>query len=587
MSNLPKTELIPYRKATGEKKKASILPVEFNPESLSKEEMQILDLLARAADHMTPIYAQQTDARTMDMYGALENFEHTLDNPAAKSQVEGYNTLFAVRNSPFDLHGIPFTFPIERKRIWPGHALHRYSDLLFEDVRASHGRNLYPTDITNEEFAALGEDGSVVNSSVIRQDGKLKVVLNEERYRRELSPVIAFLQQVEKLSDGKLREYVKAKIHELETGTGESQNQSSIAWIGNTGSVDFILGSAVENYLDKFKGKRGDARGIVYVSDKEFTDISTKLLELVPEWESSAPWAHRKEPSLSNFPKLKYVNVLNSTGGYVTFPTITVAESLPNEKVVADKHGTVNVVFSNVYEAVLRGGGTGFIAREFFPPDVVAKYLDIMPRIQILMIALHELGHTTGGELIQDDPHVYFGEEFPVLEENRADLFSMWALPSLVSHGILTQEQEITGYYAALTTMIRSLELPPNDHTGGENMRFHYLLNHGAVQREGDRYRINPEKMRSVVSGMLGVLGDTKATGNKEELRRLRQQYISDAEKAEVSERLKDLPLGRGLIFPRFKYESGKLTGELEYPLSFREQRSALGNFIGRYTRYS
>ena len=52
---------------------------------------------------------------------------------------------------------------------------------------------LYPADMTEDEWNALGEQANVVNAMAERQNGKVVMRLNEERYATTLKQVIAHL----------------------------------------------------------------------------------------------------------------------------------------------------------------------------------------------------------------------------------------------------------------------------------------------------------------------------------------------------------------------------------------------------------
>ena len=384
--------------------------------------------------------------------------------------------------------------------------------------------------------------------------------------------------------DQQLNRYIQAKIEELKSGSAESRRESELAWLQNSGSIDFVIGTGIETYFDKFKGVRGAASGIVFTTDKQYESLSSKLLELLPELEERAPWKYKKKIDASNLPRLRYVNVL-AWVGYNVFPQIVEAQSLPNDREIVDKHGSVNMVFVNIQKALARGGGMAYISEEFLPKGEMEKYSQYMPDMKIFLVAIHELGHTTGGSSIKE-PSKHFGEEYSRLEEARCDLFSLWALPTLVQKGIISREQEIAGYYFMLAGMVNNLQFEPRDHHGAGNMMFHYFLEKKAVvEREEDgriKYAVNPENMRSAVESMLAALGDIRATGDIDGLKRFKDNYLSSSDREYFKKRLEKKSLGWGIIFPRLEHSNGVYTGNLIYPATFREQPRTLDHFIAR-----
>ncbi|MEK6901277.1 MAG: hypothetical protein AABX37_02970, partial [Nanoarchaeota archaeon] len=299
---------------------------------------------------------------------------------------------------------------------------------------APPGRGLYPSDITEEEFQQLGDDALKVNSSVVRSDdGMLYVVHHEARFRQELIPVRQSLANAYNFSsDERLKEYIKAKIEELKEGTAAQREQSNLRWLVNEGRIDFSLGTGIETYFDRFKGVRGIAEGEVYVVRDDFRELCEGIMALLPEFEATAPWQHKKEVDGKNMPRLRFADVVTWSGFMDFFPHTVMAHSLPNEKEFRDRYGSVNVIFANVQEAIVRGGFGKYIQKEFFPNAEMALYGNLLASMHLKLTAAHEIGHTTGGMVIEQDPTEYFGTEYSRLEEGRAEVFSLWTLPRLI-----------------------------------------------------------------------------------------------------------------------------------------------------------
>ena len=170
---------------------------------------------------------------------------------------------------------------------------------------------------------------------------------------------------------------------------------------------------------------------------------------------------------------------------------------------------------------------------------------------------------TTGGVALKVEPSQHFGVEYSRLEEARAELFSLWGMSLLVRDGILTKDEQMAGYYTALTSMTRAIELPPVDHNGSWNMMFHYFLQHGGFEEivEGGKvkFRVVPLRIPTVVESMLGEIGNIKATGDLERLATFKSLYLSTARQEEFKRRFENMPLGYGFYFPSID-SSGNLT---------------------------
>ena len=583
---LPKIQELPYIRADGKAKKATVIPVNFSLEGLTDEEILVIGHLSKASDGMTPIFAQQNYDKALDMFGALLVAETRQRDTAVRRALNSYNTLFAAGNSPWEYtSGLGFRFPLHRDSISTFHPLAEFIELLMHGFQAPPGRGLYPVGITNPEIDGL-EDSLRVNSSIAQNlDGSLRVILHEERYKNDLEPVIAEIKRAKNITSNKsLQKYLAAKVDELRTGSLEAREASNHAWLNLNGSIDFIIGTGTETYLDKVRGVRGVAQASVCRVNNKYQDFSDSFLGMLQDLEQRTPWEHKKKIDASNTPRLRFVDVATWSGDYDPFPTTTLAQSLPNEQDFKERYGSVNLVFANVQEAVGKAGDQIFIRDEFMPKSIIGVVWDQIYSMRLIMSAAHEISHASGGVVIDADPKHCFGKEYTRMEEARAELFSMWALPILVEKGIINQTQEIAGYYSMVFAMIRSLQEAPHDHAGSRNMMFNYFIEKGAlVEREEDgklKYGVNAEIMRAAVTEMLKTIANIRATGDKEGLEKFKSQYLSEARKGEFEKRLEAMPQGRLLIFPTIKMNGDRYTRDLAYPLTFMEQTRTLNNFV-------
>ncbi len=567
---------VSYTLPTGETKTASEIPVSFPIEGLSLEEIHVLTLLSTSVAAMTPIFVQQQNDEGLEFFRALLEFEKTLTGPADIRRMDDYITIVSAANAPWNVYRQTFGFPFTQNQIPRDMKLHEFSRILWDKYEPPVGRSLYPKDMQSGEFNILGDRTNIENSTVIRGEQGLEAVLNEVRFREELEPVIKALEKAYEItSDKALKLYIQAKIDELTTGKETDRKDSWRTWIQDNGKIGFVLGTAVETYLDGLKGVRGAAQGIVYRVNDQYQTLADNLASLLPEMEQAAPWQIKNKIDPTKLPNLKFVDVLNSSGFYCLFPNDVMAESLPDDESVVKAFGSVNLVFANVQEAVEKSGEWDYIVNEFFVQKSIEPYRHLMFGMYMTMTAGHELGHRTG-TIKDDDSKKHFGENYSVLEEGRAELFSMWSLPYLVSKNIITEEQEIAGYYSMLTSLIKALQTAPQHHNGARNFMFHYFLDKGAViETEDKKYNIDVEKMRVSATELLGLFGNIRAEGDLNQLLQLEEQYIRTDLQGEYKQRLSGMPMGRAFIFPKLSEKEG-----LIYPDSFRAQEKTIEHFL-------
>ena len=100
-------------------------------------------------------------------------------------------TLLAVKNAIFDIYGLSnLLSPKILEKFPEEHPIHKYAELLAGKEEPTPGRGLYPEDITEEEFEALGDAKAITNSTVVRVGNDLEVIINEDRFEDDGSTII-------------------------------------------------------------------------------------------------------------------------------------------------------------------------------------------------------------------------------------------------------------------------------------------------------------------------------------------------------------------------------------------------------------
>ncbi len=585
-------QFVPYIQSGEPPRRAGLVRVDVNLDGLSDREIQVMGHLAEAANSMNPVYRDQFETKT-PMIRRLVHRLMDVANEEERTALKNYSTLLDLQNSPFSFlprknHLLALdTCTVEKLIVkCKDSQIQRDYEIaapfLFEGLELPDRAGFYPPDITDDELKALGNKASLVNSSVKRDKRGLSVHLNEELYRKDLEPVIGHLRRAREFTDEpSFQLYLDAKIEELSFGTTEARRLADYTWVRHTSKLDLILGSAIEVYLDNWKNARGAAAGAALIENSAATEQLQALIDRYEEFEATAPWKHKKlEINPETLPNLKFVDVLSWAGDYVNGPMTIIAQSLPNDDWVIQKIGSVNMVYYNTGKAIHKVSGK-LAAKEFLPARTFDKLGSLLFDASQLHSALHELGHTTGMMDPQHRdklPREYFEAEFSPLEEARAELFGLWAMPLLAKEGVITADLLQAGYTGMLLSMLQSLKFEPKQaHNMARNMMWHYFLSNGAIsvtEEDGKKkYETNPVKIHDVTAQMLQIIGDMKASGDKSHALEFRKKWCYDDElRPVIEERTKDFPLGRGLIFPKLKKDGDRFTRELVYPDSFSAQ---------------
>lgn len=570
---LPPIREIPYTRSDGLEKIARVVPGEFSLDAVPAEMLLVVERLSEAVNALTPVYARQQDPRTVDIVRRLADARSEAVGKT-RQDIDDYLTLMVANNGIFDAFGNSFVFPGTVPR-----DLVMYEDILLGRAKPTPGRGLYPADMALHEFDAM-DDRMRENSIVVRVEGKAISIVNEDYFSSQIIPAKRALHSASKLcAPGTLRDYIDAKLLELESGEHAKRIASDIAWIANDGAVDFIFSTALETYLDEFKGVRGNAASGVWVKNPQYTAVADRLSQLIPAWAPEVPWDRSKD-RLDKLPKLRFVDVLNWTG-YEDFPIVTMAESLPNDREVAAAYGAVNLVFANINKAMSSGGTSRDHARALFSSRITEQ-VERMSDIGLQMIAAHEIGHSIGPMVPEHDWKSAFGSDGHMLEEARAELFSMWVLPRMRDAGMISDDDVELGYYKMLQTCIKALEQKPINHSGSRNMMFNYFLKHGGVREDGARgsttYEVDMQRMPGVVESMLGDLGNIKMRLDAPEFGRFKEACLVDERREEFKKRFASLPLGMTILLPELRNTAAGY--ELRYPGHYIRHSRSLTNFL-------
>ncbi|MCF7947679.1 MAG: hypothetical protein K9M94_03670 [Spirochaetia bacterium] len=583
---------VPYKQKGEPQRHAGIIKVEVPLAELTENQLQLVGHLNRAADEMNHIFVQQCFQDTPQIAAFLQKIRPFLGNDE-QQWLDEYNTVLHLQNGPWtDVprknHQLQVPYQSVEKaagQAGESNRLNRFKSFLFDAEEFPRRVEFYPKEMTEAQLKELGPEGIKVNTVVRKENGSFVALRNEELFQAACRRAAAHLTEARKWAeDPEFSLYLDAKIEELHTGSDEARRLSDYHWIRHSSSIDIIISTALEVYLDGWQNAKGSACAGVLSRNSEMDTLLQRFVDLVPQLERNAPWRWtRTEIDPEQLPKLKFVDVWNWAGDYVGSPLTVLAQSLPNDEWVGKHIGTVNMVYKNTGEAVHAVRGD-IMASEFLPRHISEVYGDSLFYANQIHATLHEIGHTTG---VQDPDHpeqsaVYLKDEYSILEEARAELFGMWAAQQAADAGIIPQQIADAGQYGMVISMITALRFKAEQaHNIARNIIFHYLKEQGALyvlQEDGkNKFHLDLKQSHTAVENLLGRVGNIKASGDREAAIRLREEYCFDDElKPEIEKRTEKVPLGTGLIFPEIKSSEGKFIREIQYP-EFTEQKKFAG----------
>ena len=580
MSYIP--EFIPYQQKNEPPRRAGIIKAVVPLDKMSDKQLQLIGHLNLAADEMNSIFVNQCYADTLEIAEMVRKLRPYLSDEE-QQRLDEYNTVLHIQNGPWTT--VPrknHLLQIEPKRIEQAAAqageterLQKYRGFLFDEVELPKKAEFYPEELTEDQLKQLGEAGLKVNTVIRHQQKKYVTIRNEALFREACERAVAHLTEARKWADDpEFTLYLDAKIEELRTGSDEARRLADYHWVRHSSPVDIIISTALEVYVDGWQNAKGAACAGVLTKNPEMDALLQQFVEAVPQWERLAPWKwKRTEITPGQLPKLKFVDVWNWTGDYVSSPLTVLAQSLPNDEWVGKHIGTVNMVYKNTGDAVHAVRGD-IMANEFLPQRIVEEYKDVLFYGDQVHATLHEIGHTTGRQDPEhpQQPSVYLKDEYSILEETRAELFGMWASEQSAKAGIISEHVADACQFSMVISMVNALKFKAEQaHNIARNMIFHFLKANEVLQiiEEDGKNKINlvlPDAL-SAVEGMLALVGDIKSSGNREAAVQLREQYcFEDPLRTEIEARTQKIPLGTGIIFPVIKSSEGRFIREIEYP---------------------
>lgn len=443
---------------------------------LSARDRQILPLLIDAAREMDALFAMQT-------YGNLDSLRSAIRDPRLRRYVE-------INVGPWDrLAGdAPFVPGVGAK---------------------SAGANLYPADMTKEEFdAQVAAGGARADSlkslyTLVRRGpgGRLTAVPYSQAYRPGLERAAGKLRQAAALAeDAGLRRYLELRADALLT---DDFQPSDLAWLDmKTNPLDIVIGP-IETYEDQLFGYKAGYEAYVLIKDQEWSRRLSRYASLLPALQRGLPVpdAYKRETPGTDSELNAYDVVYYA--GEANAGSKTIAINLPNDEQVQLQKGTRRLQLRNAmrakFDRILVPIASMLIAPDqrrhitfdaFFGNTMfheVAHGLGIKNTIN---------GHGTVREALR--------EQASALEEGKADVLGLYMQVQLQGMGEL-EGDAMDSYVTFLASIFRSVRFGASNAHGQANIaRFNYFKERGAFSRDAatGTYRVDPARFRQAMEDL-------------------------------------------------------------------------------------
>lgn len=456
--------------------------------NLTPKERQMLPLLIDAAKAMEPIYWQQA-------WGSRDSLLQRVTDPAVRRYID-------INYGPYD-------------------RLDNNAAFIPEIGTRPPGANLYPQDITKEEFEAELAKGPPGRADSLKSlytlvrrdpDRRLYAIPYHVAFREQNEIASAKLREAAKLAeDPGLRRYLELRAEALLT---DDYQASDLAWMDmKNNTLDIIIGP-IETYEDELFGYKTANEAYVLVKDKAWSQRLSRYAALLPQLQRGIPVADKyksespgTDSDLNAYDAIYYAGQANAGSK-------TIAINLPNDEQVQLQKGTRRLQLKNVmrakFDKILMPIAGELIADDQLPlVNFDAFFNNVM---------FHEVAHGLGIKSTingKGPVRTALKERASALEEGKADILGLYMIQKLGEAGEMQGANMQSNYVTFLASLFRSIRFGGASAHGRANIAaFNFLIEQGAFARDSatGKYRVDFPKfqagMNALASKILTMQGD-------------------------------------------------------------------------------
>lgn len=498
----------------------------FDSSALTPRERQMLPLLVDAAKAMDSIYWDQA-------YGSRDSLLMAVNDPDIRRFID-------INYGPWD-------------------RLNDNAPFVTEIGPRPDGANLYPKDITKEQFEAELAKSSQAHADSLKSlytlvrrgaNGTLNAVPYHVAYKSHNEVAAAKLREAAALADDAgLKKYLTLRATALLT---DEYRASDLAWMDmKNNTVDVVIGP-IETYEDGLYGYKAANEAYVLIKDKSWSDRLSRYATMLPALQRGIPVADAyksekpgTDSDLNAYDAIYYAGQANAGAK-------TIAINLPNDETVQLQKGTRRLQLKNVirlkFDKILMP-----IAEELLDADQFALLtFDAFFENTMFHEVAHGLGikNTINGK---GTVRTALKERASALEEGKADILGLYMVQSLNAGGELQGEDIRSNYVSFLASLFRSVRFGAGDSHGRANIAaFNFLQQAGAFQRDAatGKYRVDFDKFQTGMNALTEKILTLQGNGDYAGVGAFQDQYGTiSAELQKDLDRLKTKGITVDLVF--------------------------------------
>ncbi len=471
--------------------KYASVPLTASLDHLAEADRRVVDLLIDAAEHMTPVFWTQA-------YGDPTELLHNAPDDVTRRFLE-------INYGPWDrLAGNePFLPGIGPKPL---------------------GANLYPPDLTVEEFEAAAatapDGGNALRDlyTLVRRDnaGGLVAVPYHEAFADHHAAAAAKLREAADLAtDPGLASFLSLRADALMT---DDYRASDMAWMDMKDTpIDIVIGP-IEVYEDLLFNYKAGHEAYVLIKDLEWSQRLARFAALLPDLQRGlpVPEAYKREVAGSEAELNAYDAVFYA--GEANAGSKTIAINLPNDETVQLEKGTRRLQLKNTMRA--KFDGILIPIADLLIAEDQRQHVTFDAFFENTMF--HEVAHGLGiKNLVEGEGTVReaLREHYSPMEEGKADILGLYMVTRLYDEGELTEGDLRDNYVTFLASIFRSARFGASSAHGRANMvRFYFFEEQGAFTRDEStgRYRADFDGMRAAMEELSRLILQLQGDGNYE-----------------------------------------------------------------------
>lgn len=378
------------------------------------------------------------------------------------------------------------------------------------------GANLYPSDMTKDEFEAAYLPGKTGLYSLVRRDaqGQLTLVPYHVAYVHELGQAAELLRNAADLAESAdFATYLKLRAFAL---ISDEFQMSDLYWMDvKDNEIDVVIGP-IETYEDRLFGYRTAYESYVLIKDLAWSERLSRFAEFLPELQEGLPVADeykRETPGtdsdLNAYDVIYYAGASNAGSK-------TIAINLPNDEQVQLEKGTRRLQLKNAMQAKF----------EKILDPIADVLIDDSQRQHVTFDAFfantmfHEVAHGLGVKNTISGKGTVRQALLDVassMEEGKADILGLYMITELHKADELGDVDIMDYYVTFMGSVFRSIRFGASSAHGKANMvRFNFFTENGAFVRdvETGKYSVDFERMQQAMTDLSRLLLTLQGDGD-------------------------------------------------------------------------